>query len=77
MLESKRRIAKRAVLVKFNDCIFPDHSTTVYEICEEILHMPLMVMNRLPKAANIRLVTLGGDFDIVRQGFFRPEADRL
>lgn len=45
MLESKRRMAKGAAgLVKPNDCIFLDHSTTVYEMCEEIAHMPLTVM---------------------------------
>ena len=84
MLESKRRMAKRAAaLVKPNDCVFLDHSTTVYEMCEEIAHMPLTVMtnslpvmNRLSEAANIRLVILGGNFDMVNQGFFGLEAVR-
>lgn len=84
MLESKRRMARQAAkLVKPNDCIFLDHSTTVYEMCEEIARLPLTVMtnslpvmNRLAEASNIRLVTLGGNFDSISQGFFGLEAVR-
>lgn len=84
MYESRRRMARAAArLIKPNDCIFLDHSATVYELCQEIEHMPLTVMtnslpvmNRLSDAPNIRLVTLGGNFDISSQAFFGLEAVR-
>lgn len=82
MVDNKRRMAARAAkFIQPNDCIFLDHSTTVYEICNEIEKMPLTVMtnslsviNRLAGFENIRLVMPGGNFDCNTQGFFGLEA---
>lgn len=82
MNENKKRIAKQAVrLIKPHDCIFLDHSTTAYALCKEIQDMPLTVMtnslpviNALSVFSNIKLVTLGGNFDHTNQAFFGLEA---
>lgn len=82
LIESKRRMAKEAAkLVRPNDCIFLDHSTTVYEMCEELAGMPLTVMtnslaviNRMAEQPNIKLVIPGGNFDANNQAFFGLEA---
>lgn len=77
-VESKQHIASTAAqLVQPNDCIFLDHSTTVYEICPFIINLPLTVMtnsliviNFLSHLKNIHLVTPGGNFNINAGGFF-------
>ncbi len=82
MIESKRRMAKEAAkLVHPNDCIFLDHSTTVYEMCDELAGLPLTVMtnslavmNRMSEQPNIKLVIPGGNFDVKNQAFFGLEA---
>lgn len=82
LVDVKKRLAKRAArLVKPNDCIFLDHSTTVYEMCDELIHMPLTVMtnslavmNRFADCPGIKLVAPGGNFDTVNQAFFGLEA---
>lgn len=82
MIEAKQRMAKEAgKLLKPNDCIFLDHSTTVYEMCEDLKHMPLTVVtnslavvNSMSECPNIKLVMTGGNFDINSQAFFGLEA---
>ena len=82
LIEAKRRMAKEAArLVHPNDCIFLDHSTTVYEMCDELAGMPLTVMtnslavmNRMSEQPNIKLVIPGGNFDAKNQAFFGLEA---
>lgn len=81
LIETKKRMAKEAAkLVHPNDCIFLDHSTTVFEMCEELAGMPLTVMtnslaviNYMAEQPNIRLVIPGGNFDITSQAFFGLE----
>lgn len=81
MLENKRRIANAAAsLIHPNDCIFLDHSTTVYEICKEIENLPLTVMTNslyimyyFSRNSNIKLVCPGGHFDTNTQGFLGLE----
>ena len=50
MREEKRQMAMHAAkLIQPNDCIFMDHTTTVYELCNYISNMPLTVLtNALP-----------------------------
>lgn len=77
MVEEKKRMTKAAAeLIRPNDCIFLDHSTTVFTMCEYLLRMPLVVMtNSLPvmqffsEAENIHLCATGGDFHIPAQAF--------
>lgn len=84
MTETKKRMAKEAAkLVRPNDCIFLDHSTTVYEICEELAGMPLTVMTnslavmtRMADQPGIRLVIPGGNFDTNSQALFGLETVR-
>lgn len=81
MREEKQRMARQAVkLIKPNDCIFLDHTTTVLGVCDFISDMPLTVMtNSLPvmeavsQHSNIRLCVPGGDFDQESQAFFGIE----
>mgnify|MGYP002791926411 CR=1 FL=1 len=81
MREEKQRMARQAVkLIKPNDCIFLDHTTTVLGVCDFISDMPLTVMtNSLPvmeavsQHSNIRLCVPGGDFDQKSQAFFGIE----
>lgn len=82
LTEAKKRMAKEAArFVKPNDCIFLDHSTTVYELCDELAGIPLTVMtnslavmNRMADHPNIKLVIPGGNFDPTSQAFFGLEA---
>ncbi|MEG1993228.1 MAG: DeoR/GlpR family DNA-binding transcription regulator [Acetivibrio sp.] len=82
MTDTKKRIAVSAAkLIKPNDCIFLDHSTTVYEMCDEIAHLPLtvmtnslVVMNRFSGCDNIKLTIPGGNFSPMYQAFFGLEA---
>lgn len=84
MTDIKKQIAiSAAKLVKPNDCIFLDHSTTVYEMCDQIAHLPLtvmtnslVVMNRLSGCENIKLTIPGGNFNVISQAFFGLEAVR-
>jgi DeoR/GlpR family transcriptional regulator of sugar metabolism len=82
LVDNKKLIAKQAAkFIQPNDCIFLDHSTTVFEICNEIEQMPLTVItnslsviSRLSRMETIRLITPGGNFVISEQGFFGLEA---
>lgn len=82
MIGAKKRMAKEAArLVRPNDCIFLDHSTTVYEMCEELTGIPLTVMtnslaiiNKMSENPNVKLVVPGGNFDMNSQAFFGLEA---
>lgn len=84
LVENKRLMAKQAAkFIQPNDCIFLDHSTTVYEMCSEIENIPLTVItnslfiiNRLAGVSSIKLITPGGNFAINEQGFFGLEAAR-
>lgn len=81
MREEKQQMARQAVkLIKPNDCVFLDHTTTVLGLCDFIADMPLTVMtNSLPvmeavsQHSNIRLCVPGGDFDQKSQAFFGIE----
>ena len=81
MREEKRQMAMHAAkLIQPNDCIFLDHTTTVYELCNFISNMPLTVLtNALPvmetlsQYSNINLCIPGGDFDPKSQAFFGIE----
>lgn len=81
MREEKRQMAMHAAkLIQPNDCIFMDHTTTVYELCNYISNMPLTVLtNALPvmetlsQYSNINLCIPGGDFDPKSQAFFGIE----
>ncbi|QOV18665.1 DeoR/GlpR transcriptional regulator [Blautia liquoris] len=81
MREEKQRMAKQAVqLIHPNDCIFLDHSTTVFALCEFLSDIPLTVMtNSLPvmeavsQYRNIQLCVPSGDFDQKSQAFFGIE----
>lgn len=78
----KRRIAKKAAeSIKPNDCIFLDHSSTVYAICDEIQHMPLVVvtnslqvLNLLLSAEQIKVIATGGSFMREEQAFVGAQA---
>lgn len=84
LVENKRIIAKQAAkFIQPNDCIFLDHSTTVYEMCNEIENIPLTVItnslfiiNRLASVSTIKLITPGGNFVMSEQGFFGLETVR-
>lgn len=81
MREEKRQMAMHAAkLVQPNDCIFLDHTTTVFELCNFLTGIPLTVLtNSLPvmetlsQYSNINLCIPGGDFDIKSQAFFGIE----
>jgi len=60
-----------AELIRPNDCIFLDHSTTVFTMYQYLLQMPLVVMTNsltvmqfFSEADNIHLCVTGGDFQI-------------
>lgn len=80
-LEEKKLIAKiGADLIRPNDCIFLDHSTTVAEMCQEIRNMRLTVVTNsmwvireLGNQENINLVVTGGKVSIDDQGMFGME----
>ncbi len=84
LVDNKRLMAKQAAkFIQPNDCIFLDHSTTVYEMCNEIENIPLTVItnslfiiNRLAGVSTIKLITPGGNFVMSEQGFFGLEAAR-
>ncbi len=84
LVENKRLMARQAAkFIQPNDCIFLDHSTTVYELCNEIENIPLTVItnslfiiNRLAGISNIKLISPGGNFVMSEQGFFGLEAVR-
>lgn len=85
LVENKRLIAKQAAkFIQPNDCIFLDHSTTVFEMCNEIENLPLTVItnslsviNRLAGISSIKLITPGGNYVDSEQGFFGLEAIRF
>ncbi|MEG0214866.1 MAG: DeoR/GlpR family DNA-binding transcription regulator [Hungatella sp.] len=82
MTDIKKKMAVSvAKLIKPHDCIFLDHSTTVYELCDEIAHLPLTVMtnslvviNRFSGCDNIQMTIPGGNFSSTHQAFFGLEA---
>lgn len=77
-VEEKKRIAKKAATLLFsNDCIFIDHSTTAYYLCDEIQDMHLTVvtnslgvMTRLANCPNIEVVSIGGTLNRTNSAFF-------
>lgn len=79
--EEKKQMAMYAAeFIQPNDCIFLDHTTTVFELCSYICNIPLTVMtNSLPamellsQYSNINLCIPGGDFDEKSQAFFGLE----
>jgi DeoR/GlpR family transcriptional regulator of sugar metabolism len=81
LVDVKRRMVKKAAeFLNPNDSIFLDHSTTVFEMCREIEHIPLTVMtnslyvmNYFSRNPLIRLVIPGGNLDLNTQGFFGME----
>lgn len=84
-LEEKQLIARiGADLIKPNDCIFLDHSTTVAEMCQEIRNMHLTVVTNsmwvireLGSLENINLVITGGKVSIDDQGIFGMETQNF
>ena len=81
MREEKRQMAMQAAkLIQPDDCIFLDHTTTVFELCDLLSRMPLTVLtNSLPvmealsQYSNISLCATGGEFDMMSQAFFGIE----
>lgn len=79
--EEKKQMAMYAAeFIQPGDCIFLDHTTTVFELCHFISNIPLTVMtNSLPamevlsQQSNISLCIPGGDFDAKSQAFFGIE----
>ncbi len=77
-VQEKRRIASQAVsLLKNNDCIFLDHSTTCYYISEALRDLTLTVVtnslfiqSKLMDKPNINLVATGGTFGRNDSAFF-------
>lgn len=77
MLQSKEQIAVlSAGLIKPDDTIFLDSSTTSLEIAKRLTGMPvtvithsLLIINYLSEAKNIRLIALGGELDMVNMCF--------
>lgn len=77
-VENKKKMMECAYeFIRPNDCIFLDHTTTVYEICPYIENIPLTIvtnslyiMNFFSRKPNIRLVAPGGNFNSDIQGFF-------
>lgn len=82
--EEKRAICRRAAaLIRPNDCIFIDHSTTALGLCEELGQMPLTVVtnshrvvSRLAGCGNIQLISTGGAYDSRIEGFTGLETVR-
>ncbi len=78
MVDCKRRLSKAAAnFIRPNECIFLDHSTTVFEMCQFIEDIPLTVMtnslsviNHFADNGNITLVTPGGTFNNNTYSFF-------
>jgi len=76
-LESKQKIAKIArSLVKQNNVIYLDSSTTATEIAKEICDMKITVVtnsllttNLLTEFPNIRTITIGGELDLINHCF--------
>ena len=70
LVENKRRMCiEAAKLVRSNDCLYLDNSTTVYELCQFIAHLPLTVvthslsvLNAFADNDNVRLISTGGDY---------------
>ena len=75
--DEKKRIAKKAAeFIKPNECIFLDHSSTVYAICDEIHNMPLVVvtnslqvLNRFSLSEKIKVIATGGTLMCDEQAF--------
>ena len=82
LVEEKRRMAQAAAKqIRPNECIFLDHSTTVYEMCHLIENIPLTIMTNslsiidyFAGVKNIQLVTPGGNFNQSAYAFFGIEA---
>lgn len=82
LVENKRRMAIAAAKqIRPNECIFLDHSTTVYEMCPLIEKMPLTIMTNslsvmdyFAQSENIHLVAPGGNFNSTAYAFFGLEA---
>lgn len=82
LVEEKLRMAKAAAsLVRPNDCIFMDQSTSVLAMTDFLMDLPLTVVtNSLPvlqafsAAPNIRLCATGGEFNVTTQAFLGSES---
>ena len=76
-VDEKKIICRRAAeLIRPNDCIFIDHSTTALALCDEIRHVPLTVVTNshrvigaLSGCTNIQLICTGGTFHGGIEGF--------
>lgn len=76
-VDEKKVICRQAAeLIRPNDCIFIDHSTTALALCDEIRQMPLTVVTNshrvisaLSGCANIHLICTGGTFHGGIEGF--------
>lgn len=85
LVENKRRMAVAAAKrIRPNECIFLDHSTTVYEMCPLIEKIPLTIMTNslnvmsyFAESENIHLVALGGNFNATAYAFFGLETIRF
>lgn len=81
LVQEKRRMAKAAAgLIRPQDCIFLDHSTTISEMCGEIKEMHLTVVTNslwviaeLSDCENINLVITGGHVNTDDRGLFGQE----
>ena len=81
LVQEKRRMAKAAAgLIRPQDCIFLDHSTTISDMCGEIKEMHLTVVTNslwviaeLSDCENINLVITGGHVNTDDRGLFGQE----
>ena len=80
-VDSKRRMARSiASHIKPNDSIFIDHSTTAFELCPLIEHLPITVISHslrvleyLSGKDNIQLICPGGNLNNKLNAFFGLE----
>ncbi len=82
LIKNKEQMCKCAIkYIKENDCIFMDHSSTIMQLCPLISMLNLTVItnsikviNELSQYSNIRLLSVGGTYDGVSDGFFGNDA---
>lgn len=74
--EKKMICGRAATLIRPNDCIFIDHSTTALALCDLIREMPLTVVTNshrvisaLGGCTNIHLICTGGTYQLPLEGF--------
>lgn len=84
-LDEKETIAMRCrPLIENGDTIFLDNSTTCFHIAKAIedMHVTvvtnnLMIINLFATSENIRLVSIGGEFDRSEQAFYGTIANKI